>query len=133
VGLNIETDDEGQLSRAYGQVIVVLPDSPCMQCTPLLSDAVLAWEKRERPPGYDLNPDATGDPQVVSMNGTLASEAVNIVLDLITGFSAGARGAGWWQYDGRGGALYAASLPPHRADCPACAEAAHGDPAFASR
>jgi molybdopterin/thiamine biosynthesis adenylyltransferase len=130
VGLNIHTDEEGKLRRADGQVIVVLPDGACMQCTPLLSDAVLEWEKRVRPPGYDLNPDASGDPQVVSMNGTLASEAVNIVLDLITGFSAGARGAGWWQYDGRSGALYPASLPPHRIDCPACAEAGHGDPLF---
>jgi molybdopterin-synthase adenylyltransferase len=133
MGLNIETDEDGKLRRAYGQVIAVLPDSACIQCTPLLSDAVLEREKRERPSGYDLNPEAGGDPQVVSMNGTLAAEAVNIVLDLITGFSAGARGAGWWQYDGRAGALYPASLPPHRADCPACAEAGHGDPIFRPR
>lgn len=130
VGLNIETDEDGKLRRADGQVIAVLPDSACMQCTPLLSDAVLEWEKRVRPPGYDLNAYAIGDPQVVSMNGTLASEAVNIVLDLLTGFSAGARGAGWWQYDGRSGAVYPASLPPRRVGCPACAEAGQGDPPF---
>lgn len=127
VGLNIETGDGGHLLRADGQVICILPDSPCLQCTPLVSDAVLERERRERPPGYDLNPDAEGDPQVVSMNGTLASEAANIVLDLITGFSGGARGAGWWQYDGRRGDLYRADLPPRRVGCPACAEAGHGD------
>ena len=43
-------------------------------CGPLLSDAVLERERRERPPGYDENPNAPGEPQVVSMNGTLASE-----------------------------------------------------------
>jgi molybdopterin/thiamine biosynthesis adenylyltransferase len=127
VGLNIETDEDEKLLRADGQVIAVIPDSPCMRCTPLLSDAVLEREKRDRPPGYDRNPNALGDPQVVSMNGTLASEATNIVLDLITGYARGARGAGWWQYDGRSGHLDPCPLPPHREGCPACAEFGRGD------
>jgi molybdopterin/thiamine biosynthesis adenylyltransferase len=127
VGINIQTESE-QLRSAYGQVITVLPDSPCLRCTPLLSEAVLAKEQHERPPGYDRNPDALGDPQVVSMNGVLASEAANNVLDLITGYANGTRGAAWWLYDGRAGELHRADLPPHRANCPACAEQALGDP-----
>lgn len=130
IGLNIETNDEGELVSADGQIICSLPDSPCMQCTPLLSDAVLEREKQDRPRGYDERPDAQGDPQVVSMNGTLASEAANIVLDLITGYAAGARGARWWQYEGRTGTLYRADVPPHRHNCPACGEWGHGDAAI---
>ena len=127
LGLNIETDEEGKLLRADGQIIVVLPDSPCMRCTPLLSDAVLERERRARPPGYDQNPNAVGDPQVVSMNGTLASEATSIVLDLITGYARDARGAGWWQYDGGSGRVDRCPLPPHRSGCPTCAEFGRGD------
>lgn len=126
IGMNIETDEE-QLRSAHGQVICVLPDSPCLRCTPFLSDAVLERERRERPPGYDRNPNA-GDPQVVSMNGTLASEACNTLLDLLTGYSRGKRGARWWQYNGRTGEVEVAELPAQWDGCPACAEAGHGDP-----
>lgn len=128
IGMNIKTDDSRRLISANGQVIVVTPDSPCLRCGPLLSDAVLERERKERPRGYDLNPDALGDPQVVSMNGVLASEAVNTVLDLITGYSNGARGPGWWLYDGRAGSLQRYDLPPRRPGCPACAEQGHGHP-----
>lgn len=128
VGMNIKTKGE-QLERAQGQMIVVLPDSACIRCTSLLSDAVLEREREERPPGYDVNPDAPGDPQVISMNGVLASEACNSVLDLVTGYASGSRGAAWWDYDGRRGEMTRYDLPSRRPRCPACAEQGHGDPA----
>jgi molybdopterin/thiamine biosynthesis adenylyltransferase len=128
IGLNIRTE-HGSLMAAHGQVVAVVPDSPCARCTPLLSDAVLDRERAERPPGYDLNPNA-GDPQVVSMNGTLASEACNCVLDLLTGYSCGKRVPGWWSYDGRSGGLIRSDLPAAWSACPACAEFAHADPAI---
>lgn len=127
IGMNIETGDDDQLVSASGQVAVVVPDSPCLRCGPLLSDAVLARELTERPPGYDRNPDALGDPQVVSMNGVLASEAANSTLDMITGFSGGARGAAWWLYDGRRGALERCEHSSPRPSCPACVEQGHAD------
>jgi molybdopterin/thiamine biosynthesis adenylyltransferase len=128
IGMNIKTEGE-QLERAEGQTIVVLPDSACLRCTPLLSDAVLERERQERPPGYDVNAYAQGDPQVVSMNGVLASEACNSVLDLITGYAAGCRGAAWWGYDGQRGELTRYNLPAaRRSGCPACAERGQGDP-----
>ncbi|HYO46667.1 MAG TPA: ThiF family adenylyltransferase [Gemmatimonadota bacterium] len=130
IGMNIETDGDGSLLSAAGQIVVVVPDSPCLRCGPLLSDAVLERERQERPPGYDLNPDAVGDPQIVSMNGVLASEAVNCALDLITGYANGARGAAWWLYDGRMGSLERCKHPSRRAGCPACAEQGHGEPTF---
>lgn len=130
IGMNIRTHAE-RLESANGQVIVVLPDSECLRCTPLLSDAVLERERRERPPGYDRNPYAAGDPQVVSMNGVLASEACNHALDLITGYSNGARGAGWWGYDGRLGEVTRYHLRGRNRTCPSCAEQGHGDPTTA--
>ena len=128
VGMDIHSAGE-RLATADGQVIVSLPDRPCMRCW-FLTDAVLAPERRDRPPGYDRNPDAPGDPQVVSMNGVLASEACNCVLDLMTGYSGGRRGAKVWQYDGRAGQLEQCDLPSRRPRCPACAEEGYGDPSF---
>lgn len=126
IGIAIRSSGE-RLASADGQISVSLPGSPCQRCW-FLTDAVLEAERRDRPPGYDNNPDAPGDPQVVSMNGVLASEACNCVLDLLTAYSGGRRGARMWQYEGRRGELTAHDLPPRRPDCPACAEEGHGDP-----
>lgn len=131
IGIAIRSNGE-RLATADGQVIASLPGRPCLRCW-FLTDAVLDRERRERPPGYDRNPDAPGEPQVVSMNGTLASEACNCVLDLITGYSGGRRGAKVWQYEGRTGQLEQADLPTSRANCPACAEEGHGDPGMSGR
>lgn len=129
IGMTIETRGE-RLTLAHGQVIVTMPGRPCMRCW-FVTDPVLAREQRERPAGYNRDPNAPGDPQVVSMNGTLASEACNCVLDLITGYSGGERGGGWfWRYDGRSGQLDRVDLPSHRPNCPACAEQRLGDPTW---
>jgi molybdopterin/thiamine biosynthesis adenylyltransferase len=129
IGIAIRTTGE-RLVTADGQLIASLPGKPCLRCW-FITDTILAAERRDRPPGYDRNPDAPGDPQVVSMNGTLASEACNSVLDLLTGYSGGRRGARIWQYDGRAGTLTAAEVPSARPDCPACAENGLGDPSHA--
>jgi molybdopterin/thiamine biosynthesis adenylyltransferase len=131
VGMTIQSSGE-RLAKADGQVIVSLPGKPCLRCF-FLTDALLEWERQHRPPGYDRNPDAPGDPQVVSMNGVLASEACNCVLDLITGYSGGRRGARRWQYEGRSGALVPSDLPSRRPRCPGCAQEGHGDPPDALR
>lgn len=126
IGMTIRSTGE-KLARADGQVIVSMPGRACLRCF-FLTDSLLARERRERPPGYDENPDAVGDPQVVSMNGVLASEACNSVLDIVTGYSNGRRVARQWQYDGRTGELLSGDLPSRRAGCPACAEEGQGDP-----
>jgi hypothetical protein len=113
--------------RADGQVIVSLPGRTCLRCF-FITDAVLDRERRENPPGYDDNLNAAGQPQVVSMNGVLASEACNCVLDLLTGYSGGRRGARHWQYEGRSGELLPSDLPTPRPGCPACAQEGKGDP-----
>jgi len=126
IGLGINSED-GKLVTAHGQLAVVTPDAACLRCGPLLSDAVLAKERTERPPGYDNNPYAQGAPQVISMNGVLASEAANSALDFVTGYSGGKRGAGWWLYDGRIGSMTPCEKIARRVGCPACAEQALGD------
>lgn len=131
IGIAVRSNGE-RLATADGQVIASLPGQPCLRCW-FLTDAVLERERRERPPEYDRNPNAPGEPQVVSMNGTLASEACNCVLDLITGYSGGRRGANVWQYEGRTGQLEQADLPTSRANCPACAEEGRGDPGTSGR
>jgi molybdopterin/thiamine biosynthesis adenylyltransferase len=125
VGIEIETRD-GILRRAHGHVTVVTPDSACNRCF-LVTDARLEREREERPAGYDRNPEA-GDPQVVSMNGTLASEAVGAVLDLVTGYSGGKRCPGWWVYNGRIGTMERFDLATPRPGCPNCAESGQADP-----
>jgi molybdopterin/thiamine biosynthesis adenylyltransferase len=127
VGIAIRSAGE-RLASADGQVIASLPGHACMRCW-FLTDADLRAEREQAPPGYDRNPDAPGEAQVVSMNGVLASEACNCVLDLITGYSGGRRGARVWQYEGRSGQLEQCELPSRRPGCPACAQEGHGDPA----
>lgn len=128
IGIEIRSTGE-RLAIADGQVIVSRPGQPCLRCW-FITDPVLEREHRERPPGYDRSPDAPGDPQVISMNGVLASEACNCALDLITGYSGGRRGSkSFWQYEGRSGQLEQCEMPSHRQQCPACAEEAYGDPA----
>jgi molybdopterin/thiamine biosynthesis adenylyltransferase len=131
VGMTLESDGE-RLASATGQVILTLPGGPCERCTPLLSDAALDRERRLAPPGYDRNPDAPGDPQVVSMNGLLASQAVTIVLGVVTGYlgEAALANGGWWQYDAIEGQLDHTELSFRRPACPGCAEEGQGDPWF---
>lgn len=131
IGIAVRSHRE-KLAIADGQLITSLPGHSCLRCW-FITDSMLAKERLERPPGYDQNEDSPGDPQVVSMNGTLASEACNCVLDLITGYSAGRRGAKIWQYDGRAGTLTSADVPTPRPDCPACAEEGFGDPVHRNR
>lgn len=130
VGVALKSDGE-RLVRATGQVVLALPGGPCLRCTPLVSDAVLAKEERERPAGYDENPDAPGEPQVVSFNGLLASHASALALGIVTGYLARSQLAtgGWWQYDALEGQLDFTPLTTRRPSCPGCAEEGLGDPA----
>ena len=130
IGLAIVSSGE-RLRRADGQIAVAVPGRPCPRCW-LITDAVLAHEREHRPPGYDQNPNAPGEPQVVSMNGTLASEACNCVLDLLTGYSGGRRAGKFWQYEGRSGTLEPYDVPPANPTCPSCAQEGYGDPVSGS-
>jgi molybdopterin/thiamine biosynthesis adenylyltransferase len=68
--------------RVSGQIVVVVPgDGSCLRCLRLVTDERVANSRRQRQ-GYL---DGTAEPQVVSINGTLASEAVTAVLALAAG------------------------------------------------
>ena len=66
-----------------GNVITYIPGGFCMWCCGFISEAKLAAELDQF--GYLQN--APGEAQVVSLNGVLASQAVNEVLQILTGFA----------------------------------------------
>ena len=70
----------GQPPRMAGQVILSLPGAPCMFCMGYLNDAILTQEASR----YG---DVGGRPQVVWANGVLASTAVGMAIDLLTGWA----------------------------------------------
>jgi molybdopterin/thiamine biosynthesis adenylyltransferase len=80
VGATIVPQESGLGFRGFGQVICVWPGGPCLRCLDLISDASIA-EAHNQQRGYmnDFR-----DPQVVSINGTLASEAVTVALLYLT-------------------------------------------------
>ncbi len=81
IGLTIKIDDDGLVTAAGGQVALSLPGGPCLQCMRIITDERMAEDRLD----YAVN--AAPDQQVISMNGVLASEAVNVGLELITGFT----------------------------------------------
>lgn len=84
IGLTIRPRTSGAPLRIGGHVAVAIPGGPCLWCMGLLSDEKLAAESGGRGAAYV---EGGGEAQVVSLNGVLASQAVNDVLDLLTGFS----------------------------------------------
>lgn len=81
-----------------GQVILSLPGAACMQCFGYLTPEDLGAEARR----YG---DAGHRPQVVWPNGTLASSAVGIAVDLLTGWTKRQDAPAYLAYDGNRGLL----------------------------
>lgn len=80
VDIGMDVFLSAQQPHIAGQVILSVPGGPCMKCLGFLSDDNLRKEA-------DLYGAAGGRPQVVWANGVLASLAVGIVVDLLTGWS----------------------------------------------
>lgn len=68
-----------------GNVITLIPGGFCLWCCGFLSDEKLALELNGLNRNYFQN--RTGEAQVVSLNGVVASQAVSEVLQLLTGFA----------------------------------------------
>jgi hypothetical protein len=81
IGLAVHRVDP-QPPQMSGQVILSLPGGPCLKCMGFLTDDVLAAEAAE----YG---GAGPRPQVVWANGVLASTAVGVAVDLVTGWTEG--------------------------------------------
>ena len=85
------TQPHDELTEIYGQMRLLLPDGPCLECMggidhQALRQEMMTEEERsvERRHGYGLGP-AEPAPAVVSLNGTLASLAVTECLNLVCG------------------------------------------------
>jgi molybdopterin-synthase adenylyltransferase len=76
-----------------GQVILSSPGGPCFRCLGFLTDENLRQEA-------ELYGAAGGRPQVVWANGVLASIAVGLVVDLLTGWQGRSSRAEYLHFDG---------------------------------
>ena len=81
-----------------GQVVLSMPGAPCMHCLGVLQEKALEWEGRH----YG---DAGTHPQVIWANGILASAAVGIAVDLLTGWTHNLRAPVYLEYFGNEGTL----------------------------
>lgn len=77
-----------------GQVILSSPGGPCMRCVGFITDENLKKEANN----YG---NVGGRPQVVWPNGVLASTAVGIAVDLVTGWTKNSNSHLYRVYDGR--------------------------------
>jgi hypothetical protein len=92
IGMDVQCV-KGQLPRMAGQVILSTPGEPCMQCIGFLNEKTLTREAQR----YG---DAGDNPQVVWANGVLASTAIGIAVDLLTGWTGKHVGLEYLSYDG---------------------------------
>jgi ThiF family len=86
----------GEPPSMYGQVILSMPGMSCMKCIGFLTDNKLKKEAAK----YG---NVGGRPQVVWSNGVLASTAVGILMDLITGWTREKDRLFYLSYDGNSG------------------------------
>jgi len=89
---------EGEPPRVAGQIILSMPGGPCLYCLGFLTDARLAQEAAR----YGK---AGPRPQVVWPNGVLASTAIGVVMDLVTGWTGRKDRTVYLSYDGNTGEL----------------------------
>lgn len=87
---------EGDPPRMAGQVILSMPGAPCLFCLGFLTEERLAQEAAR----YGA---AGKRPQVVWPNGVLASTAIGVVVDLVTGWARQQDRVVYLSYDGNTG------------------------------
>lgn len=88
----------GQAPRMAGQIILSTPGGLCMQCIGFLNERTLAQEAQN----YG---DAGDHPQVVWANGVLASTAVGLGVDLVTGWTGRTAMVEYLSFDGNTGTV----------------------------
>jgi hypothetical protein len=95
VGMDVHGDNPPVIG---GQVIMSSPGGPCMTCMGFLTPERLATEAQR----YG---NAGSRPQVVWPNGVLASTAVGLAVDLVTGWTRKNRTFAYLSYEGNTGTL----------------------------
>jgi len=97
IGMDVFEQPEKKFHMT-GQVILSMPGDSCMSCFGFLTEEKLAKEAAK----YGA---VGGRPQVVWPNGLLASSAIGILVDLITGWSGLTNRNVYLEYDGNTGVL----------------------------
>jgi hypothetical protein len=124
IGMDVHPGGVGPPGMS-GQIILSMPGGPCMFCIGFLTEAKLAREANN----YGA---AGGRPQVVWANGVLASTAVGLAVDLLTGWTRENRDVVYLSYRGNDGTItphiYLQHLPP--GPCPHYPPDQVGDPTF---
>lgn len=96
IGMDVHKSDEG--NSMSGQIILSMPGDSCMNCYAFLTEDKLAKEAEK----YG---NVGGRPQVVWPNGVLASTAIGVFVDLITGWTKTKNKKVYLSYDGNLGIL----------------------------
>jgi hypothetical protein len=120
VGMDVHGQDPPVIG---GQVILSSPGGLCMRCMGFLTDAKLSEEAAR----YGK---AGIRPQVVWPNGVLASTAVGLAVDIVTGWTRRALQFAYLAYDGNKGTVTESVTLRHLkiAACPHFSNAEVGDP-----
>ena len=124
--IDIGMDVHGERDPVIGgQVILSSPGGPCMRCMGFLTDEVLGQEGAR----YGA---AGSRPQVVWANGVLASTAVGLAVDLVTGWTRAGLTHAFLSYDGKEGTLTQSFTLRHlpKDECPHFPAEEVGDPVF---
>lgn len=95
IGMDVHGEKQSFIG---GQVVLSSPGNLCMRCVGFLTDEKLAQEAA-------LYGKAGARPQVIWPNGILASAAVGLGVELVTGWSRRARPYEYLVYDGNEGTL----------------------------
>lgn len=80
IGLTIDIDDGGKVRAIGGQIVTSIPGGPCLRCADIVTDDTMGADREEYVAGAP-------EQQVISMNGVLASQAVNAALKLLTDYA----------------------------------------------
>ena len=126
IGMDVRQVDD-QPPRMAGQVILSMPGGPCITCLGFLSPERLAEEAAK----YG---DTGGRPQVIWPNGVLASTAIGVLVDLVTGWTRQTDRVLYYSYDGNAGTITPHVRVRYLADahCPHYDPTDQGDPVFVS-
>ncbi len=96
IGMDVYNDYEGEPPSMSGQIILSMSGFPCMSCMGFLNETNLSKEAAK----YGK---AGGKPQVVWSNGVLASTAIGVLVDLVTGWTKQKDKLIYLAYDGNRG------------------------------
>lgn len=123
IGMDVHSLPGGEY-LVSGQVILSLPDEPCLHCYGVLTEERLRQEAQR----YGQ---AGSRPQVVWPNGVLASTAVGMVVQLLTPWHRMDRAGIYLEYDGNWGTVMQSPRLKHvKLPCPHHLPEGRGDPFF---